>query len=107
MPLTEKRRKITVKAALILDDVITAGTAIREAIDIIDQHDGTAVGVMIALDRQEKGRGELSAVQELQEEYGVDVYNIIGMEHLIQYLQAQGQEEMLDAMQFYRTEYGI
>ncbi|VAW63737.1 Orotate phosphoribosyltransferase [hydrothermal vent metagenome] len=92
---------------LILDDVITAGTAIREAIDIIDQHDGTAVGVMIALDRQEKGRGELSAVQELQEEYGVDVYNIIGMEHLIQYLQAQGQEEMLDAMQFYRTEYGI
>ncbi|VAW59078.1 Orotate phosphoribosyltransferase [hydrothermal vent metagenome] len=92
---------------LILDDVITAGTAIREAIDIIDQNNGTATGVMIALDRQEKGTGELSAVQELQEEYGLGVYNIIAMEHLIQYLKEQGREEMLDAMQFYRTQYGV
>jgi len=92
---------------LILDDVITAGTAIREAIDIIDQNDGTATAVMIALDRQEKGAGEQSAVQELQDEYGLDVYKIIGMEHLIQYLKEQGNEEMLDAMQFYRTQYGV
>ncbi|HED35295.1 MAG TPA: orotate phosphoribosyltransferase [Gammaproteobacteria bacterium] len=92
---------------LVLDDVITAGTAIREAIDIIDQNNGTATGVMIALDRQEKGTGEHSAVQELQDEYGLDVYNIIGMEHLIQYLKEQGNEEMLDAMQFYRTQYGV
>lgn len=92
---------------LILDDVITAGTAIREAIDIIDQNNGTAIGVMIALDRQEKGTGDRSAVQELQQDYGMDVFSIIGMEHLIQYLQAKGDEEMLDAMQFYRTQYGV
>ncbi len=92
---------------LILDDVITAGTAIREAIDIIDQNNGTATGVMIALDRQEKGSGERSAVQELQDEYGMEVYNIIGLEHLVQYLKDQGNEEMLDAMQFYRTQYGV
>jgi len=92
---------------LILDDVITAGTAIREAIDIIDQNNGTAIGVMIALDRQEKGSGDRSAVQELQQDYGLDVFSIIGMEHLIQYLQAKGDEEMLDAMQFYRTQYGV
>jgi len=92
---------------LILDDVITAGTAIREAIDIIDHNNGTAVGILIALDRQEKGTGDRSAVQELHEDYGLDVRSIIGLEHLIQYLQAKGDEEMLDAMQFYRTEYGV
>ena len=92
---------------LILDDVITAGTAIREAIDIIDHNNGTAVGILIALDRQEKGTGERSAVQELHEDYGMDVFSIVGMEHLIQYLQTQNNEEMLDAMQFYRTKYGV
>ncbi len=92
---------------LILDDVITAGTAIREAIDIIDANDATAIGVMIALDRQEKGKSERSAVQEIQDDYGMQVLNIIGMEHLIEYLKSQGNEEMLDAMQFYRTQYGV
>jgi len=92
---------------LILDDVITAGTAIREAIDIIDNNNGTAIGVMIALDRQEKGTGDRSAVQELNEDYGLDALSIIGMDNLIQYLKDKGDEEMLDAMQFYRTEYGI
>ena len=93
---------------LILDDVITAGTAIREAIDIIDSADATAVGVMIALDRQEKGSGDRSAVQEINEEYGLAVASVIGMQDLIQYLAEKGdQEEMLDAMKFYRTEYGV
>lgn len=93
---------------LILDDVITAGTAIREAIDIIDAANATAVGVVIALDRQEKGTGERSAVQEVQDEFGLDVVNIVTMTDLIQYLENQGnQEEMLDAMKFYRTEFGI
>jgi len=92
---------------LILDDVITAGTAIREAIDIIDHNNGTAVGILIALDRQEKGTGDRSAVQEIHEDYGLQVLNIIGMENLIQYLQDKGDEEMLDAMQFYRTEFGV
>ena len=92
---------------LILDDVITAGTAIREAIDIIDNNNGTAVAVMIALDRQEKGTGERSAVQEIHQDYGLDVLNIIGMDNLIQYLKEKGDEEMLDAMNFYRAEYGV
>lgn len=93
---------------LILDDVITAGTAIREAIDIIDAENATAVGVVIALDRQEKGSGERSAVQEVHDEFGLDVVNIVSMADLIQYLDSQGdQQEMLDAMKFYRAEYGI
>ncbi len=92
---------------LILDDVITAGTAIREAIDIIDANNATATAVMIALDRQEKGNSERSAVQEIQQDYGLDVLNIIGMDNLIEYLKTQGNDEMLDAMQFYRTQYGV
>ena len=93
---------------LILDDVITAGTAIREAIDIIDGADATSVGVVIALDRQERGQGQLSAVQEVNQEYGLQVSSIITMEHLIQYLEGKGdEEEALDAMRFYRAEFGI
>lgn len=93
---------------LILDDVITAGTAIRESIDIIDAHNATAIGVMIALDRQEKGQGERSAVQEIEQDYGMQVASIIGMEHLIQYLAGQpDQQAMLQAMQTYRSNYGI
>jgi orotate phosphoribosyltransferase len=92
---------------LVLDDVITAGTAIREAIDIIDHNNGTTIGVLIALDRQEKGTGDRSAVQELHEDYGIDVFSIIGMDHLIQFLQDKGDEEMLDAMRFYRNEFGV
>lgn len=92
---------------LILDDVITAGTAIREAIDIIDNNNGTPIGVMIALDRQEKGSGERSAVQEINQDYDMDVLSIVGMDHLIQYLKDQDESEMLDAMNFYRTQYGV
>ncbi len=93
---------------LILDDVITAGTAIREAIDIIDTADATPVGVVIALDRQEKGKGSLSAIQEVKQDYGLDVVSIIGMEHLIQYLEEKGnQGDMLDAMKYYRAEFGV
>jgi len=92
---------------LILDDVITAGTAIREAIDIIDHNNGTATAVMIALDRQEKGTDNRSAVQQLHDDYGLEALSIVGMDHLIQYLEDKGDEEMLDAMRFYRTEYGV
>ena len=93
---------------LILDDVITAGTAIREAIDIIDAADATPVAVMVARDRQEKGKGEISAIQEVRQEYGLDVSSIISMEHLIQYLEEKGdQAAMLEAMKFYRAEFGV
>lgn len=93
---------------LVLDDVITAGTAIREAIDIIDDAGATAVGVVIALDRQEKGQNELSAVQELHNEYGLDVASIVGMADLIGYLEEKGdQQAILEAMKTYRADYGI
>lgn len=92
---------------LILDDVITAGTAIREAIEIIKQSNGSPVGVLIALDRQEKGSGERSAVQELNEDYALQTQSIVGLDSLIQYLQSQGNENMLSAMQAYRQQYGV
>lgn len=93
---------------LILDDVITAGTAIREAIDIIDAENATAVGVLIALDRQEKGQDQRSAVQEVEDDYDIAVKSIINMSDLIQYLEKQeNQLAMLEAMKHYRAEYGI
>lgn len=93
---------------LIIDDVITAGTAIRESIDIIDAADATSVGVVIALDRQEKGADQRSAVQAIHDDYGLSVVSIIGMTHLIEYLQQQkDKSELLDAMMFYRAEFGV
>jgi len=93
---------------LILDDVITAGTAIREAIDIISAADASPAGVMIALDRQEKGQAELSAVQEIRQQYSMEVASIIRLDDLIQYLQARDDlQSTLQAMQAYRASYGV
>ncbi len=93
---------------LIVDDVITAGTAIREAVDIIQAGGAATSAVLIALDRQEKGKGELSAIQEIRQDYGIEVFSIITMADLIDYLASDdtfGQH--LDAMQAYRSEYGV
>ena len=93
---------------LIVDDVITAGTAIREAVDIIKAQGATTSAVLIALDRQEKGKGELSAIQEVNRDYGIDVFSIITMADLIDYL--EGDEAFgghLEAMKNYRSEYGV
>jgi orotate phosphoribosyltransferase len=93
---------------LIVDDVITAGTAIREAVDIIQSSGATASAVLIALDRQEKGKTELSAIQEVNRDYGIDVFSIITMQDLIDYLATDtASGEHLQAMQAYRREYGI
>lgn len=93
---------------LIVDDVITAGTAIREAVDIIQSAGAQASAVLIALDRQEKGKTELSAIQEVNRDYGIDVFSIISMQDLIEYLSAEETSgEHLQAMQAYRREYGI
>jgi orotate phosphoribosyltransferase len=93
---------------LIVDDVITAGTAIREAIEIITAEGGATTAILIALDRQEKGRGELSAIQEVQEELSVSVYSIITMADLIAYIETDDNySQYLDAMQAYRDQYGI
>ncbi|NOQ87819.1 MAG: orotate phosphoribosyltransferase [Gammaproteobacteria bacterium] len=93
---------------LIVDDVITAGTAIREAVDIIQAEGATTSAVLIALDRQEKGKSELSAIQEVNRDYGIDVFSIITMADLIDYLATDDSfAEHLDAMRAYRSEYGI
>ncbi len=93
---------------LVVDDVITAGTAIREAVDIIQAQGGAISGVLIALDRQEKGQGDLSAIQEVQRDYGIEVRSIITMSDLIEYLESDKQfHEYLDTMKAYRASYGI
>ncbi|GAB6069395.1 orotate phosphoribosyltransferase [Thiomicrorhabdus hydrogeniphila] len=95
---------------LIIDDVITAGTAIREAMDIITANGAKPAGVVIALDRMEKGKGELSAIQEVEQEYGIPVMSIITLNDIIDYL-AQSDDPQsqhyLDAMKIYRSQYGI
>jgi orotate phosphoribosyltransferase len=91
---------------MIIDDVITAGTAIREAIGLIGACGAEVCAVTIALDRQEKGLGELSAIQELEQQ-GVRVISIIKLEHILEYLHNSGQNQHHDAIKAYRAEYGI
>ena len=93
---------------LIIDDVITAGTAIRESMQIIDAAGAKPAGVLIALDRQEKGTGELSAIQEVEQQYGIPVLSIIKLEDLISYLEQQpDMQTNLAAVMAYREQYGI
>ncbi len=93
---------------LIIDDVITAGTAIRESMQIIDAAGAKPAGVVIALDRQEKGQGELSAIQEVEQQYGIPVLSIIKLENLITYLeQHPDMQANLAAVNAYREKYGI
>jgi len=93
---------------LIIDDVITAGTAIRESMDIIAAANAKPAGVIIALDRQEKGSGERSAIQEVEQEYSIPVLSIIKLENLISYLENDtALNNHLDAVKAYREKYGI
>jgi len=92
---------------LIVDDVITAGTAIREAVDIIRAAGGTPMGVVLALDRQERGQGERSAVQEVEQTLGLPVTSIIKLQDLIAHVESQGNAVQLAALRAYRAEYGI
>ncbi len=78
---------------LIVDDVLTAGTAVRESIGIIKAAGATPAGVVLALDRQERGVGPQSAVQEIQANYGIPVVRIIALDHLIEYLEAGGDAD--------------
>ncbi len=91
---------------MIIDDVITAGTAIRESIALIEALGAQAAAVTIAVDRQEKGQGQTSAIQEL-EQRGLEVISIIKLEHILEYLEASGDTGHRDAIEAYRAEYGI
>lgn len=93
---------------VVVDDVITAGTAIRESMEIIRQNNASLAGVMLSLDRQEKGKGELSAVQEVERDYGCQVFSIITLNDLISYLAEDPQMgSHLQAVRAYREQYGI
>ncbi|MGL5344195.1 MAG: orotate phosphoribosyltransferase [Plesiomonas sp.] len=97
---------------MLVDDVITAGTAIRESMEIIAAQQATLAGVMIALNRMERGKGELSAIQEVERDYGCQVISIINLHDLITYLEEQvgTQPELADhlaAVQAYRAEFGV
>ncbi|KFX02797.1 orotate phosphoribosyltransferase [Pectobacterium betavasculorum] len=93
---------------MLVDDVITAGTAIRESMEIIGAHGATLAGVMIALDRQERGRAELSAIQEVERDYQCKVISIITLTDLIDYLTEKPEMAAhLDAVKAYREQYGI
>jgi orotate phosphoribosyltransferase len=92
---------------LIIDDVMTAGTAIRESVDIISRAGATPAGVLIALDRQERGQGPKSAVQEVEELFGLPVVSILKLADLISFLETTGNSAQLAAVRSYREQYGI
>ena len=92
---------------VIVDDVITAGTAIREVMTIIAAHNATPVATLIAIDRMEKGQGELSAIQEVERDFAMQVVSIISFDHVLEYLQETGYEQpQIDAMVQYRKDFG-
>lgn len=93
---------------LIIDDVITAGTAIREAIQRIDTANAQVAAILVMLDRQERGQGALSAVQELNQTLGIPVISIITLSDLMAYLtQSASDEAILKAIEEYRDAYGV
>ena len=92
---------------LIVDDVLTAGTAVRESIGLIKAAGATPAGVVLALDRQERGQGRQSAVQEIQAAYKIPVIRIIALEHLVEYLAAGGDSEELAALRNHRRTWGV
>ncbi len=93
---------------MLVDDVITAGTAIRESMGIIAANGATLAGVLIALDRQERGTGAISAIQEVERDYQCQVISIIALQDLITFLAEKPEMAAhLDAVKAYRDRYGI
>jgi orotate phosphoribosyltransferase len=93
---------------LIVDDVISAGTSVRESVDLIRAAGATPAAVLIALDRQERGQGELSAVQEVERNYGIPVISVASLTDLIDYLSGHPElESKLAAVRAYRLRYGL
>ena len=92
--------------AVIVDDVISAGTSVRESVDIIRTTNATASGVLISLNRQEKGRGETSAIDDVEESYGFKVASIICLADIINYLEKSNNEVHLNTILKYQETYG-
>ncbi len=94
-------------SVLILDDVITAGTSVRESVEIIRNAGAKPCGVLISLDRQEKGKGETTAIEEVEAQYAIPVFPIITMSEIIEYLEGQEKPKELAALVEYRENHGI
>lgn len=93
---------------LLVDDVITAGTAIRESMEIIQANGATLAGVMIALNRKEKGKAELSAIQEVERDYACQVFAIVDFDDLLEFIEEKSEyAQYLSAMRAYRESYGV
>lgn len=93
---------------LLVDDVITAGTAIRESMEIIQANQAKLAGVLIALNRKEKGKGELSAIQEVERDYACQVFSIVDFDDLVQFIEKSPEyAPFLPAMKAYRKQYGV
>ena len=93
---------------LIVDDVISAGTSVRESVNLIRAAGASPAGVLIALDRMERGTGVLSAVQEVREQFGIPVISIARLDDLLVFLRAQGgMAQQLQSVERYREEYGV
>lgn len=95
---------------MIIDDVITAGTAIREVMDIINHAGANPAGVLIALNRQERGKGELSAIQEVERDFNMPVVSIVSLNDIMTYLAEQDSPEFaqhLEAVKAYRDQFGV
>jgi len=95
------------KRVLIIDDVITAGTAIREVTALLEQEQAKLAAVIIGLNRQEKGKAELSAIQEVERDFHVPVVSIINLNDIVRFLEASEQFGLLDKIKLYRTQYGV
>ncbi|UAX41583.1 orotate phosphoribosyltransferase [Pasteurella canis] len=93
---------------LLVDDVITAGTAIRESMTLIAANNAQLSAVLIALNRKEKGKGELSAIQEVERDYQCQILSIIDFDDLMLFIEQEAQyQQYLPAMRIYREQYGV
>ncbi|CAM3161470.1 orotate phosphoribosyltransferase [Vibrio rarus] len=93
---------------MLVDDVITAGTAIRESMQIIQANGADLAGVLVAIDRQEKGKGELSAIQEVERDFNCSIISIVSLTDLITFLEEKGgNAEQLESVKAYRAQYGV
>jgi orotate phosphoribosyltransferase len=93
---------------LIGDDVISAGTSVREAVGLIRAAGAEPAGVVIALDRMERGTGKKSAVQEVREQYGIPVVAVVTLDNLVEFLERdEKRQQALRAVAAYREKYGV
>ena len=95
------------KSVWVLDDVITAGTAMREVVEILSEAGASIAGILVALDRKERGRQQSSAIQELAGTLNVPVQALVDIDDIIDYVQKNGNETQLAKMRHYREQYGV